>query len=113
MQTKDIESYRTESDDCPFESWFERQPPRAQAVIDIRLTRVARGNLGNVKNVGSGVHELKFKPKGMPAYRVYFGNDGESLIILLCGGDKSNQQDDIESAKDYWDDYKQRKETDK
>lgn len=112
MDGKAIESYLTREGLCPFELWESKQTQKGQALIRIRINRVARGNLGHVNNVGSGVHELKFKPKGMPAYRIYFGNDGDRLIILLCGGDKSDQKSDIIIAKEYWNDYWTRKQAD-
>ena len=110
MQEKTVESYITKEGNCPFEEWESEQEHRGQAIIRIRINRVAQGNLGKVNSVGDGVHELKFKSKGLPTYRIYFGNDGDQLIILLCGGDKSDQSGDIENAKEYWNDYKSRKE---
>lgn len=109
MEPKSIESYKKEDGSCPFEEWESLQSVQGQLKIRMRLNRVAQGNLGNVNTVGNGVHELKFQPKSHPCYRVYFANDGKELILLLCGGDKSNQQGDIEKAKEYWDDYKKRK----
>ena len=65
------------------------------------------GNFGSVRSLGEGVHELKIDFG--PGYRVYFGQDGMTLVILLCGGDKSTQQSDIHSAKVYWEQYQQEK----
>jgi len=59
--------------------------------------------MGNTRSVGEGVHELKIDYG--PGYRVYFGNDGPQLVILLNGGDKSTQDEDIETAKEYWQAY--------
>ncbi len=101
---KKLISYQLSGGGCPFELWFE------QHKIAIRLQRVANGNLGKVRNVGGGVYELKFKIKGLLAYRIYFGNAGKELILLLCGGDKTNQSKDIMVAKEYLNDYKIRKE---
>lgn len=58
-------------------------------------------------DVGDGVIELQFKNVG-PGYRVYCGQHGPSLVILLCGGVKQNQQRDINRAREYWADYKKR-----
>ncbi len=69
----------------------------------MRLDRAARGNFGDRKSVGGGVLELRFDFG--PGYRVYFGEDGASVILLLIGGDKSTQTKDIETAKRYWNDY--------
>jgi putative addiction module killer protein len=71
------------------------------------VLRVEMGNLASVKSVGRGVSELRLDFG--PGYRVYFGRDGERLVILLCGGSKRRQQADIEDAQAYWSDYKARK----
>ena len=61
------------------------------------------GNLGNIRSLGDGVSELKVDFG--PGYRVYFGEDGPRVVVLLIGGDKGSQQRDIAKAKDYWRDY--------
>ena len=66
-----------------------------------------QGNLSNVKPVGGGV--LEYRIDFGPGYRVYFGRDGDTLIILLAGGTKRRQQDDIAAAQTRWTEYKQRK----
>jgi putative addiction module killer protein len=66
-----------------------------------------QGNFSNVKSVGEGV--LEFRIDFGPGYRVYFGRDGETVVILLTGGTKKRQQRDIEAAHAYWRDYKQGK----
>jgi putative addiction module killer protein len=63
--------------------------------------------LGDWRSVGDGVCELRIDYG--PGYRVYYGQDGEALILLLCGGDKRTQAKDIEKAHGYWKDYKARK----
>jgi len=71
---------------------------RARARIDIRIRRVALGNFGDFKSVGSGVSELKIDYG--PGYRIYFTLVGKEVIVLLAGGDKSTQQNDIRKAKE-------------
>jgi putative addiction module killer protein len=71
------------------------------------LARLEQGNFSNVKSVGEGV--LEYRIDFGPGYRVYFGRDGEALVILLAGGTKKRQQRDIEAAHGYWRDYKQSK----
>lgn len=66
-----------------------------------------QNGIGDIKPVGEGVLEIRID--WGPGYRVYFGQDGLKLVILLAGGDKSTQEQDIRDAKAYWDDYKQRK----
>jgi putative addiction module killer protein len=70
---------------------------RAQALITARVERLALGNPGNVKALGDGVSELKIDFG--PGYRVYFARTGKTVVLLLCGGDKSSQAKDIRRAK--------------
>jgi putative addiction module killer protein len=79
----------------------------ARAKIVRAVARMEQGNLSNVKTVGEGV--LEYRIDFGPGYRVYFGRDGEALVILLTGGTKKRQQRDIEMAHDFWRDYKRRK----
>jgi putative addiction module killer protein len=81
---------------------------QAAAKVATALTRLALGNVSNVKGVGSGVLELRIDFG--PGYRVYFGKDGERLIILLGGGIKKRQQHDINAAVADWEEYKRRKQ---
>ena len=69
--------------------------------------RLNRGLFGDWKGTGEGVCELRIDYG--PGYRVYYGQDGNTLVILLCGGDKRKLQKDIERAHGYWKDYKARK----
>lgn len=69
---------------------------RAAARIQLKLDRLADGNPGDAKPVGSGVSELRFDVGA--GYRVYYQQRGDILIVLLCGGDKSTQRKDIERA---------------
>ena len=71
------------------------------------LVRLEQGNLSGVKGVGGGVfeHRIEFGP----GYRIYFGEDGDRLIVLLGGGTKRRQRQDVETARTHWRDYKRRK----
>jgi len=81
-----------------FRKWRLRlRDERAQAMIASRLDRLAFGNAGDVKPVGQRISELRIDYG--PGYRVYFIRRGKEIIILLCGGDKSSQAKDIETAK--------------
>ena len=91
----------------PFERWFEGLDDYVQARITVALDRVERGNFSAAKGVGAGVFELRLDFG--PGYRVYFGKDGETLVILLGGGTKKRQQADIEEAQALWHEYKKRK----
>ncbi|MEC4815537.1 MAG: hypothetical protein SAK29_20015 [Scytonema sp. PMC 1069.18] len=68
-----------------------------------RLRRLEQGNYGDVAPIGDGLSELRMFFG--PGYRVYFGEDAENLVVILCGGDKSTQEQDIEEAKAYWREY--------
>jgi putative addiction module killer protein len=91
----------------PFEVWFSglEQVPAAKVTVGIK--RLAEGNVSKVKSVGEGVAEIKID--WGPGYRVYFGRDGTDIVILLSGGTKKSQADDIKHAKSCWQDYKKRK----
>jgi putative addiction module killer protein len=80
-----------------FAKWIDGlQDLRARARIQARIERLALGNPGDVKAVGEGVSELRIDYG--PGYRVYFKKRGQTMIILLAGGDKSTQAKDIKTA---------------
>jgi putative addiction module killer protein len=80
-----------------YRNWFAELRDRlARARIDIRIRRLSLGNPGDVKHVGEGVSELRIDYG--PGYRVYFARQGQTLIVLLAGGDKSTQDRDIKTA---------------
>lgn len=82
-----------------FLEWIAKLRDRtAQTIISRRIRRMTGGNFGDAKSVGQGVSELRIDYG--PGYRVYFIQDGDALIVLLCGGDKSSQKRDIASAKE-------------
>lgn len=91
----------------PFAEWFAHLNAQAAAKVTVGLTRLSQGNSSNVKGVGSGVCEYRLDFG--PGYRVYFGKDGERLVILLGGGVKKRQQRDISDAIGRWQDYKKRR----
>lgn len=87
-----------------FRDWRERlKDQRARALIASRLDRMAHGHFGDVAPVGEGVSELRIHHG--PGYRIYFVRRGEQIIVLLCGGDKSSQTQDIKTAKRLADDW--------
>jgi putative addiction module killer protein len=82
-----------------FLKWLTKLKDRhAKAIITNHADRMESGNFGNVKSVGDGVFEKKIDYG--PGYRLYYCQTGETIILLLCGGDKSNQQADINQAKE-------------
>ena len=92
----------------PFGSWFDSLDANAAARIRTALARMEAGNLSNVRGVGSGV--LEYRINVGPGYRVYFGRDGDTLIVLLGGGTKARQQRDIADARELWQEYRRRKQ---
>jgi len=103
----EIRYYAAAGRRSPFADWFAALDSTARAKVAVAIARMERGNLSNVKSVGAGV--LEYKIDFGPGYRVYFGRDGDQLIILLNGGTKKRQQNDIEAAAGFWRDYKQSK----
>lgn len=94
----------------PFAHWFAVIGVHAAARVTFALARIAAGNLSNIKSVGGGV--LEYRLDYGPGYRIYFGRHGNELIILLAGGTKKRQQNDIAQAQHRWRDYKTRKQGD-
>jgi putative addiction module killer protein len=102
---KEVVAFRTNDGRTPFEDWLDDLDDKtAMARILARLARVRQGNLGDCKSVGDGVSELRVDYG--PGYRVYFGQDGPTVVVLLCGGNKRTQDRDIRQAKQFWLTYK-------
>jgi len=103
----EIREYVDTQGRSPYARWFDRLNARAAAKVTTAAVRMEHGNLSNAQSVGGGVYEYRIDFG--PGYRVYFGKDGDTLIILLGGGTKKRQQKDIDAAQDLWREYKQRK----
>jgi putative addiction module killer protein len=87
----------------PFAEWMATlRDQKAYGIILVRIERVRSGNFGDHRPVGSGVSELRVSLG--PGYRIYYGQDGEK-VILLTGGEKRTQRKDIARAQRYWTDY--------
>lgn len=107
MSSVRVLEYLDGSGRSPFRRWFDRLDATAAARIGAYLYRLAQGNFSRVEGVGGGVFELKVDFG--PGYRVYFGKDGEKVIILLGGSAKKRQDAAINAALEAWQDYKRRK----
>ena len=82
-----------------YAAWFSALRDRtAKARIDIRIRRLSLGNSGDIRPIGEGLSELRIHYG--PGYRIYLTNRGDTYVILLAGGDKSSQAQDIRLAKD-------------
>ncbi len=105
IQPRQIQVYQTPNGREPFNEWLVSiRDIELQGRIRARLERLEEGNLGDCQTVGDGVFELRIHFGA--GYRIYFGQIGNTILLLLCGGDKSSQRRDIERAKTYWLEYK-------
>ena len=81
-----------------FDKWFEKlKDGKARYVIGLHIERMTKDNMGTIRSVGQGIFEKKINYG--PGYRLYFYQKGKAWILLLCGGDKSTQQKDINQAR--------------
>jgi putative addiction module killer protein len=107
----EVREYLAADGTSPYAKWFDNLNAQAAAKMAIAVTRMAQGNLSNAKSVGAGVQEYRIDFG--PGYRIYFGRDGDRLVILLGGGTKKRQQDDIRQAQALWSDYRGRRKKEK
>ena len=103
----EIREYQDRVGRSPFGEWRSELNSQARKRVTTALYRLGLGNFSNVKGVGAGLFECKIDFG--PGYRVYFGKDGERLVILLGGGTKKRQENDIRQAMAHWARYKQQK----
>ena len=102
-----VREYLDPNGKSPWAKWLERLSSEAAAKVGVAVYRLAEGNFSNVKGVGTGVFERVLD--WGPGYRIYFGRDGETIVILLGGSSKRRQQRAIDEAQLRWADYRQRK----
>lgn len=101
---KQIVFYQDSAGKEPVMLWLKRlRDPKTRRRILKRFFRVENGHYGDYKFIGDGVYELRFFFGA--GYRVYFGEDGDTIVVLLAGGDKDSQPRDIENAQTYWQEY--------
>ncbi|MFC1665679.1 type II toxin-antitoxin system RelE/ParE family toxin [Pseudomonadota bacterium] len=103
----EVREYLDEKGHSSYAKWFNRLNVTAAVKVAAAIYRMELGNFSNVKGVGAGVHEYRINFG--PGYRIYFGKDGNLLVILLAGGTKKRQAADIAAAKEHWQSYKRRK----
>jgi len=106
VHPREIQIYRSANGQQPFTEWLESiRGANTRDRMQARIERLEEGNFSDCKSVGEGVFELRFHFGS--GYRIYFAQIGNTIVLLLCGGDKTSQTRDIERAKTYWREYKE------
>lgn len=106
-QPKQVLIYETLDGACPFDEWLnDLRDRQARHRIIKRIARLRGGNPGDYKSVDQGVYELRIDYG--PGYRLYVALAGEQIVLLLCGGDKTTQQRDIDQSHAAWREYQKR-----
>lgn len=100
---RNLKMYITEDGKSPFVDWLESLDNQIRYLVKEKLDRIALGNLGDHKYIAQGVSE--FRMSSGSGYRIYYGEEGNSVILLLCGGNKSTQKRDIKKAINYFKNY--------
>lgn len=103
----DVLVYQTADGGQPFIDWYNGLDTQAAVKVATAVRRISDGNLSDSKSVGAGVSERRIN--WGPGYRIYFGRDGDRLVVLLGGGTKTRQHRDIDDAIACWADYRQRR----
>lgn len=102
-----IEVYQTSGGQQPFTDWLhDLKDAQARSRIRVRMARLQLGNFGDCKRVGESLLELRIDHG--PGYRVYLARRGDTRVLLLCGGDKRTQSQDIKRARAFLADHAQR-----
>jgi len=104
----EIRNYLTETGHDPFNHWYlGLKDGTIKRAIARRIARMALGNFGDCKSCGNGVWELRIDMGA--GWRIYYARAGQTVVLLLCGGDKRTQQADIAKACAYWQNWQNRK----
>ena len=101
--TVTVREYETAEGKIPFRDWLATLDRATRARVQARVVRFETGNLGDHRGVGGGEQEARVMFG--PGYRIYFGQDGARLVLLLVGGSKGSQAKDVRRAQQYWRDY--------
>ena len=108
VQEYTIEIYTTADGKLPYAQWLSTIKDQTTVDrIELRLYRIRQGNLGDCKDLKGGIYELRLFFG--PGYRIYFSKEGNTIILLLAGGTKRTQSRDIQRAREYYQDYLERK----
>ena len=107
-RVRDIQFYLTEEGESPFEQWLDRLDESAtRNRIETGLMQLQSGRLGRCRDVGAGLMQLVVEVG--PGYRIYFAQISIVVVLLLCAGDETTEEGDIEAAANFLDDYYTRK----
>lgn len=101
---KEIIYYQTIDNKIPYLDWYKSLDKNLKLVVDKRISKIERGLFGNIKRLSEDLYEIKFD-NGL---RIYYTEKGDTIILLLTGGNKSKQSKDIEIAKKYISEYNER-----
>ncbi len=104
INMKQIKYYVTDNEKCPFLIWLKSLDKSTSARIDSRLIRLTEGNYGDCKQIDTNISELRFKFGS--GYRIYYTEENNTIILLLCAGDKKTQSKDVKKAKEYYNEWK-------
>lgn len=108
MTTRVIDYYVTSNGKAPFVEWISNLDMKSQIIVDRYIQRVAQGGAKkSIKNLKKGLFEIKISYGS--GLRIYFGEEGRKMILLLIGGDKRTQNKDIKKAHKYWREYGKQK----
>jgi putative addiction module killer protein len=107
VREKSVQLFRDYQGKEPYSLWLTKLDKEIQRRIISRVARLELGNYGDYKKLSNEIIELRFTFGA--GYRIYFAEDGGAIVILLCGGDKKSQSQDIENASKYWQEYKENK----
>ena len=104
--TIEVSYLEIDNKESPYLRWEEKLDTVVRAAVRIRINRIRLGNFGDCHSIKGtpGLHELRLHVG--PGYRIYFGKTKDTIVIILCGGDKRSQGRDIKNAKEYWQLYK-------
>lgn len=99
--------YNTYSGKIPFREWLETLDLAERVIIRTRLNRILLGNFGDFKLIKGAKNIFELRINYGPSYRIYLGKKNNTIVLLLIGGTKRMQKQDIEKAKEYWNDYQE------
>ena len=107
VRPREVRNYITPDGHNPFREWLTSlKDKKTRVIIEKRIERLHRGNLGDVRKLNGDLYELRIHYGA--GHRVYFGDLGGVIVLLLCGGAKRTQQRDVQKAKSYWEEFKRR-----